>query len=245
MKDKNFLILGASSGLGRDVTKSLISEGSFVTGIGRSEEKLDDLSKELNNKNFNQLPYTVKDFEDCVENLSDLSKSFGPFDGVFNSLGQERFKALKMIKSQDIDKVFMPIFFSSLAVIKLSLKRSFLSENGSIVLMSSVSSQSGKSGMALYASARGAIESLIKSSAHELAVQNKRINSIRAGAVKTEMHQRLISNLSEDQIKAYEAEHLLGFGDVKDITEIVKFLLSDKSKWITGTSVDVDGGFLA
>ena len=111
--------------------------------------------------------------------------------------------------------------------------------------MSSVSSQSGKSGMALYASARGAIESLVKSSAHELASQNKRINSIRAGAVKTEMHTRLIANLSPEQIQAYENDHLLGFGETADISEIVLFLLSEKSKWITGTSIDVDGGFLA
>jgi NAD(P)-dependent dehydrogenase (short-subunit alcohol dehydrogenase family) len=99
--------------------------------------------------------------------------------------------------------------------------------------------------MALYASARGAVESLVKSSAHELASQNKRINSIRAGAVKTEMHARLTANLSQEQIEAYENEHLLGFGETKDIAEVVLFLLSERSKWITGTSIDVDGGFLA
>ena len=59
------------------------------------------------------------------------------------------------------------------------------------------------------------------------------------------MHTRLISNLSEEQIKAYEEEHLLGFGETQDIAEIVLFLLNEKSKWITGTSIDVDGGFLA
>ena len=150
-----------------------------------------------------------------------------------------------MIKNKDIELAFNPIIFSTLAILKLSFKKEFLKERGSIVVMSSVSSQSGKSGMALYASARGALESLVKNAAHELASQGKRINAVRAGAVETEMHERLTSNLSGSQLQDYESNHLLGFGKPEDITHVVRFLLDEKSSWITGSTINVDGGFLA
>jgi len=85
---------------------------------------------------------------------------------------------------------------------------------------------------------------LVKSLACELATKKIRINSLVAGAVETEMHARLTHNASSDVIDAYRDMHLLGFGEKSDISNAALFLLSEYSKWITGTDLVVDGGYL-
>ena len=94
-----------------------------------------------------------------------------------------------------------------------------------------------------YCSSKGAIDSAVRSFACELAGINVRVNSIVSGAVETEMHERLTKNMSPETLDRYRDEHLLGFGQTEDIANAVAFLLSSASKWITGTTMVVDGGY--
>ena len=245
LEGKNFLILGASSGIGRNLSIRLIKSNANVTAIGRSVEKLKNLEKEVNSDLLKTVKFEVNSLEEFIDFLKSLIKKNSPYQGIFNSVGVENVKTLKLIGKRDFEEVFMPIFNSSLGLIKMSFKDNFLVQKGSIVIMSSVSSISGKAGLGLYASARGAVESLSRSAAHELSRKRKRINLIRAGAIQTEMHSRLISKLSQNQIDEYENQHLLGFGQPSDVSSMAMYLLSDESKWINGTTVNLDGGYLA
>ena len=86
---------------------------------------------------------------------------------------------------------------------------------------------------------------MARAAAMELAPRRIRVNSIRAGAFSSPMHERLTKNMSSPTLQEYESRHPLGFGTVEDIVESAIFLLSDKSKWITGTALTVDGGYSA
>jgi Dehydrogenases with different specificities (related to short-chain alcohol dehydrogenases) len=99
--------------------------------------------------------------------------------------------------------------------------------------------------MMLYGSARAAMESMVLHSASELALKNIRVNAIRAGAVDTPMHERSIKNMTDESLKDFKKKHLLGFGKTSDIVSIVEFLLSQESRWITGTTINADGGYLS
>ena len=113
----------------------------------------------------------------------------------------------------------------------------------SIVFMSSVASLIGQSGMSIYSASKGAIDAAMRSLACELAENKIRVNSIVAAAVETEMHQRLTKNMSTETLNTYKEKHLLGFGQAEDIANAATFLLSNASKWITGTTMVVDGGY--
>ena len=100
-------------------------------------------------------------------------------------------------------------------------------------------------GMAVYGASKSSFFGMINPLAKELSDYNTRINLLLMGAIKTEMHERIVSKTSKKALGNYENRHLLGFGDTSDVTPMLIFLLSDLSKWITGTQITVDGGYYA
>lgn len=235
---KNFLILGGTSGIGFDVAKKL-SLTSKVYVIGRNDQKI----KKYNSKNITFFKYEFVDLDSSIKffNSHLIDKKF---DGAFVSVGAEKFKGLNSIKDRDINNTFMPPIISLLSVLKLAASSKLINKNSSIVTMSSVSAIKSSIGMALYGSSRATIESLVKHSSSELANKKIRVNAIRAGAFKTEMHDRITSKMKREQVETYEKSHLLGFGEVEDVSEMVIYLLSNKSKWFTGSIITLDGGYL-
>ena len=109
--------------------------------------------------------------------------------------------------------------------------------------MSSIVSILGTTGLAYYSAIKSSINSICNSMAIEFASKGIRVNSILAGAVETNMHKEITEILSKDFIEKYERKHLLGFGKAEDISQMVSFLLSPGSRWITGSSIIIDGGF--
>ncbi len=112
--------------------------------------------------------------------------------------------------------------------------------------MSSVSAVKSTPAMMFYAASKAALESMVRTAALELAQKKKNINCIRAGAFDSEMHQRVMNGLSDDKVNAFEERFPLGFGKTSDVLEAIKFYIDNKkSGWITGSSVNIDGGYLS
>ena len=97
--------------------------------------------------------------------------------------------------------------------------------------------------MSLYSGVRGALDATVRSLAVELAPQQVRVNAIVGGAIETPMHTQITAPLGPDSISQYESKHLLKFGHPSDISHAAIYLLSDASKWVTGTQLTVDGGY--
>jgi NAD(P)-dependent dehydrogenase (short-subunit alcohol dehydrogenase family) len=98
--------------------------------------------------------------------------------------------------------------------------------------------------MSLYSAAKAGIDGLVRSLACEFAPRRVRVNSIAAGAITTPMHERLSRTSTEAAIEAYEQSHLLGFGAPADVANAALFLLGPASRWVTGTTMVIDGGYL-
>ena len=109
--------------------------------------------------------------------------------------------------------------------------------------MSSISSVLSTTGISYYSAIKSSINSLCRSMAIELSPREIRVNSILAGAIETNMNKEIDSILSTEYIDKYRNKHLLGFGQPNDIANMVCFLLSPASSWITGSSIIVDGGY--
>ena len=118
-------------------------------------------------------------------------------------------------------------------------------DSGSIVLMASVMGLVGAVGRSVYCSSKGAVVGLTKSLALELARDGLRVNCVAPAFVATSMFQEMKTQLGAEQIGAIESAHPLGIGEPRDVAHAIAFLLADTGRWITGTTLVVDGGYTA
>lgn len=241
-KDKNYLISGATSGIGRHLTISLINQGAKVIAIGRSLAKFEEIKTEIDFKE--NLIILEKDLS---ANLSDLGpiireyvKIHGKLNGCVLSAGVQKIKPLKATDEEFINEQFKINVNSSLILAKIfSDKRVCDKDNSSIVFISSIAASAGYKGLSTYSASKGAIISLAKTLAVELAPI--RVNSISPGFIKTPMNSD--NNLyNEEYLNKLNNEYPLGIGSIKNITPLIEFLLSSSASWITGTNIPVDGG---
>jgi NAD(P)-dependent dehydrogenase (short-subunit alcohol dehydrogenase family) len=243
MQNKKILITGASSGIGRGTAIHLSKLGCQLVLVGRDRGRLQATFHELRGERHQFHAFDLSDVDAIPELLKSVSKDL-PLDGVFHSAGIAAIKPLSLVKQKSIDEIMDASFKAGMLLVKGFCSRGVGNPiGGSIVMMSSVSSLRGQIGMSVYSASKGAIDAAVRSLALELADRRIRINSIAAGAVKTEMHHKVTNTLSEQGVREFEQRHPLGFGEVSDIAEAATFLLSDAAKWITGSTLVVDGGY--
>jgi NAD(P)-dependent dehydrogenase (short-subunit alcohol dehydrogenase family) len=245
LSGKKLLVTGATSGIGKSVALKLMSSGATVVFVGRSQEKFSKLAE--------LIPPELRFFEtvefrtvsQIAEALDAIVQKYGAFDGVFHSAGVASLIPARLISDSVVAEVFGPSIFGALAVAKVFSKKSCMKDAGSIVFMSSAAASAGQQGLSVYSSSKAAIDGLTRSLAVELSPRTIRVNSVAAGAVISEMHHQIVKGSSESVINKYEAMHPLGFGSPSDIDNLVTFLFTDASRWITGSVIHIDGGYTA
>lgn len=239
VKDKLYIITGASSDLGKETCKFLDSLGARVVGIARREERLKELQKEC--KNF---AYKVFDFskQDGIKELIEsIVKEYGKVNGMAYFAGVSDISALRAINMEKAKGVFDINFFSALEMIKhLYDKRKC--QDLSIVLISSGSQLQSISSMSVYDASKGALNALVVSLVKDLAKFGARINSIMPAHVETEMTQKAKETRSQEYARELEKTYPLGLGECSDVAGLCVFLLSPLSRWITGQKISIDGG---
>ena len=242
---RSILITGGSSGIGRATALRLSAAGARLVLTGRDEARLADSVADLKGTGHVGIAANLDDPDTTADLVKSIASSHGELAGIFHSAGTELVRPIRMTKGQQIAALFGPSVNAALGIARAGAQKGVLSDGASLVFMSSVAGQRGTAGMVAYSTAKAAIDGMVRSLACELAARRIRVNAVVAGAVATEMHDRLASTLSEGGLADYEGRHLLGFGRPDDVADAVLFLLSDASAWITGTSLAVDGGYSA
>jgi NAD(P)-dependent dehydrogenase (short-subunit alcohol dehydrogenase family) len=245
MAGRRVFVTGASSGLGRAAAVALAQAGATLIMTGRSEERLEQTRGMLAGEGHAIYPAELSDADQTADLVKAAAKEHGPLDGVFHSAGVFLVLPAKMTKQRHIDEVFGASVPGAYGIARGVSQRGVMNDGGSVVLMSSVAGARANAGLTAYAGAKAAILGLNMALAAELAPRRIRVNAIVAGTVETEMHLRMQASASGDQTDANAAKHLLGYGAPDDIAGVVMFLLSDASRWVTGTAMTVDGGYLA
>ncbi|WP_109829689.1 SDR family NAD(P)-dependent oxidoreductase [Reichenbachiella versicolor] len=224
----NYIIIGGSSGIGLGLTKSLLAQNNKVfASYNQHPIEVDDanlitfkLDVLNDNYQFPDLPDTIDGIVYCPGSI-DLK----PF---------QRISPLNMVKDYELNVV------SAVKIIQAMITRLKKSKEASIVLYSTVAVQSGFNFHSQVSASKGAIEGLTRALAAELS-PTIRINAIAPSLTNTPLASGLLS--SEDKIKANDARHpMKRIGKIDDIVEASLFLLSNKSSWITGQIIPVDGG---
>jgi len=245
LKGRRILVTGASSGIGRATAILLARCGATIIAMGRDEQRLQETLGQLEGDGHQLNLFDLTGGDDIAECLQLLTKDSSPLNGIFHAAGVSAVRPVKLSKEKNFDDVFASSAKTALALARGASLRNVMADQSSIIFMSSVAGQRGQAGMSIYSAAKAAIDGMCKSLAVEFAPRKITVNSIVAGAVITEMHERLTTSLSEDSVKDYHDKHLLGFGEATDIAHVAAFLFSDAGRWVTGASWLVDGGYMA
>lgn len=239
-----YLVSGASSGIGKAAAILLSESGARVILNGRDEDRLNQTLALLKGSGHIISPASLETADQTCDWLKKIIETYGPLTGVFHCAGIELIRPIKMIKQAQLNEVLGSSMFASFGIARALSAKNALVDGGSIVFMSSVAGATGQVGMTAYSAAKAGIEGLVRSLACEMSSRKIRVNSIAAGAVHTAMHDRLTRGTSDEATSNYEQYHLLGFGQAEDVANAAFYLLSPASRWVTGTSMVVDGGYM-
>lgn len=237
---KNFVVTGASSGIGRQIAIELAAAGANVLAIARREKELQQLK--ILYQGIMPVALDVCDEEKLEAAIKAFVSQCGKIDGAVHAAGVVGLTPLKMYDKFLVDAIFETSLWSGVSLLQICTKVKISNLEASFVLFSSTGSYNSAKGMFAYASAKGALRIATKCFAKEISSRRLRVNTVSPGWVNTDMTDKLSETNDIDDIKK---NHLLGIGNPEDVSGMVLFLLSDRAKWITGTDVIVDGGYLA
>ena len=245
MVGRTVLVTGASSGLGRAAAEMIAACGGRIVAVARDEARLRACIDGLAGEGHQARVCDVSDADAAAALVGDAAKEAGGLHGLFHSAGEGLILPARLTKPANVQAVFGAAVNGAFGVVRAAARQGVMAPGASLVLMSSVAAHRGRAGMAAYSAAKAAIEGAVRALAVELAPRQIRVNALAAGGVQTAMNDRITANLAEGGADAYAAAHPLGMGRPEDVAAAVLFLLSPAARWITGSTMVVDGGYSA
>lgn len=242
---KHILVTGASSGIGREIAIWLSKQGALLTLAARDVSRL-ELTMSMMAGSAHRIE--IIDFlegSDISQWLKSLAKTSSPFDGLVHAAGVQMPMPIRATSLSHWERIMTTNVTSGFSLIKAFRQKGVFNSGSSIVLLSSVMAKAGGSALLGYCASKGAVESMVRAAAVELAREGIRVNAIAPGIVQTELVDTLESMVGSDAMSAIEQRHPLGFGNPKDVAYAANYLLSPAARWVTGTSLVIDGGYLA
>jgi NAD(P)-dependent dehydrogenase (short-subunit alcohol dehydrogenase family) len=247
LQGKRILVTGGSSGIGRSCAIVASRLGANVAIVGRKEDELARTLAELAPEG--QHVSRVQDLTNYAElegMVSGLVSEMGPLDGFIHSAGLGLTLPLRSTTTKQLEKVFAINVYAGIELCRLLSARNRRHEAGaSFVLISSIMGLVGEPGKVGYCCSKGALIAAAKAMAVEMAGMRIRVNCVLPAVVETEMAQKYFETAPPETRAAVVAAHPLGLGTPEDVAHACAFLLADASRWITGTSVIIDGGYSA
>ncbi len=239
---KTFLITGSGSGLGKFASIELSKLGAKLIQIDKKFVNLKKTEEKINNKDkLIKLDLSnVNLIEDEI-----MSSKVKKVDGFVHFAGQNIVCPLKLLSHDSLNESFRINVLSAIEIVKNLLKYKKIKNNSSIIFISSIFGIVGSAGNSGYSASKSALHGLCKSMSVELSNRKIRVNCVAPGFINTGMLKK-ISNFFDDKYLAnLKKLHPLGLGKPEDISNLVTFLLSDRSRWITGSIMNIDGGYTA
>lgn len=239
LEGKNILITGASGGIGKSVAINSAIQGAQLAITARNTERLNETLDELLK---NEAHAAISCDLSSKDDLDALVDTLEPLDGIVLNAGAVKLAPIAFINDATVDELFEVNVQSSIRLVQRLVRKKKIKKGASLVFISSISTQKATIGNAVYNATKGAVNAFVKSLALELASKKIRVNAIMPGFVPTGILNS--SGISEEELEAHRKNYPLGrYGKPEDIAYLSIFLLSDQSSWMTGSLVNLDGGF--
>ena len=238
------LITGATRGIGRQIAITFAKEGYDIALNYRKEnEELESVKKEIEENKVTCLAVKgdVSNFEDCEEFTKQIIEKFGRVDVLVNNAGITKDMLLMRMKKEDFEQVIDVNLVGTFNVTKNVISYMLKARTGRIINISSVVGVSGNAGQTNYAASKAGMIGFTKSLAKEVASRGILVNAVAPGFIETSMTAVLKDEVKEEIAKNIPLKHI---GSAQDVANVVKFLASEDSSYITGQVLHVDGGML-
>ncbi len=237
-------ITGATRGIGKQIAITLAKSGCNIAVNYRTEN--DDLKSikqeiESNNVKFFAVQGDVSNYEDCERCVKEIIAEFGQIDILVNNAGITRDTLLIRMKKEDFEQVINVNLIGTFNVTKNVIPYMLKARSGRIVNISSVVGISGNAGQTNYAASKAGIIGFTKSLAKEVASRGVLVNAVAPGFIQTQMTEVLKDEVKEEIAKTIPLKRM---GTAQDVANVVKFLTSEDSSYVTGQVLHVDGGML-
>lgn len=246
MSANNWIIItGASSGIGYKAAEVLIENGRKVVVTSRDKDKLYNLYKKFDIKQYKIIEWNLSDLNSIKEYSLKVKEEVGAISGLVHCAGVQSILPLHLLNEKKIlDNFNINTFAGMLLLSNFSKKNFYIENNTSFILISSLSAHEGALGRSLYGASKGALEGFLFPAACELMYKGIRLNVIVPGVVNAGQGKEYISRLSADQLDELNKSYPLGINDDIDVANMIEFLISDKSNKITGQQIIIDGGHM-
>ncbi len=245
LTDKVIVVTGASSGIGRSTSLVLSQLGARVVLVGRNRDRLSETLSLLEGPGHAMEAFDLTRTDELPEWLKTVSERHGRIRGLAHCAGAQSILPLRMLKTEDVEKLLRINVVSAILLAKAFRQKGVNDSGGSLVFVSSVMGEVGAPARAAYSASKGALHSLTRSLALELAREGIRVNCVAPGAVETEMVDAARGRLGEAGMEEVQKLHPLGVGSPRDVAHAIAFLLADTGRWITGSIQFIDGGYTA
>lgn len=236
--DQRFIVTGASSGIGEGVALLLNELGATVVGIGRNQERLDGMKAKARYPEnvFLEQKDLAEDIGGLPSYVKALREKYGKFQGMAYCAGLPCINPLRAVDYEEIQRIFAVNYFAAVFMAKgFADKRNNMGAGSSMVFMASRGGVLTDPGMTAYAGSKGALIASMQAIAKELAPTGVRVNCVSPALVQTDM-------ADEIALQYAEGNYPMGLGKVSDIANMVVFLLSEKTRWVSAQNYIMDCG---
>ena len=238
LKEKNIIVTGASGGIGNSIVEKLYEQGVNILATGTRLEKLEELKTKFNNIKI--LKFDISQHEKIEEFINDATDLLGgSLYCIINNAGITKDNLTIRMSLEEWTKVIDVNLTSTFLLCKYSIKKMLKNKSGKIINITSVVGHTGNVGQANYTASKAGIVAMSKSLAIEYAKKNINVNCISPGFISTAMTDQINETYKEAIIAKIPSNRL---GKPSDIANAVVFLSSNKSEYINGETLHVNGG---
>lgn len=244
LKDKVAIVTGGTKGIGKAICLLLAEEGaSVIANFSKDVEAAEDLMSEAKSKGLSigLFKADITQFDQVKEMVEETFAQYGKIDILVNNVGVVRDNFLMLMSDEDWDSLLRTNLTSLFYCCKTVIRKMIPQRRGKIINISSISGILGTSGQTNYAATKGGVISFTKSLARELGPLNIHVNAVAPGLIESEV----VSKMPKEKVEAIIKSSSLGrVGKPEEVAQAVLFLASERSDYITGQTIVVDGGIV-